>query len=106
MKTRNFALSFGLVAGLFATNMAFGQARPPCAEREVVVDRLTSGYGETVRSMGLGANNGMVEIFASTETGTWTITVTMPNGTTCLLASGQAFENLKGGLPADMAEDA
>ena len=69
MKTRDFALSFGLVAGLFATNMAFAQNRPPCADREIVVDRLTSGYGETVRSMGLGANNGMVEIYCLSGNG-------------------------------------
>lgn len=65
-----------------------------CAARETVVDRLANAYGETVQSMGLGANNGIVEIFASTQTGTWTITVTMPNGMTCLVASGQAFEDI------------
>ena len=99
MKTRDLALSFGLVAGLFATNMAFGQGRPPCADRNTVIERLTSGYGETVRSMGLGANNGVVEVFASNETGTWTITVTLPNGTTCLVAAGIAFEHVAEALP-------
>lgn len=72
---------------------ALGQASPsPCADRDRVASRLTTNYGETVRSMGLGANNGVMEVWASDETGTWTITVTMPNGQTCLIASGQAFE--------------
>lgn len=71
-----------------------------CAPRETVVDRLADGYGETRQSMGLGANNSVVEVFASEESGTWTITVTMPNGMTCLVASGQAFEELAEALPA------
>jgi len=41
----------------------------------------------------------MVETFASSETGTWTITVTLANGTTCLVASGQNYEALAEGLP-------
>jgi hypothetical protein len=51
--------------------------------------------------MGLGANNAVVEVFASAETGTWTITVTSVQGLTCLVASGQAFETLAEVLPAE-----
>ena len=63
-----------------------------CGPRDQVVERLASTYGETVQSIGLGSNNGIVEIFASDESGSWTITVTSPNGQTCLVASGYAFE--------------
>ncbi len=69
-----------------------------CAPREMVVQRLAEGYGETRQSIGLGANNAVVEVFAS-DTGSWTITVTFPNGSTCLVASGQAFETLAEALP-------
>jgi hypothetical protein len=50
--------------------------------------------------MGLGANNAVVEVFASDASGSWTITVTMPNGLTCLVASGQAFETMADTPPA------
>ena len=80
--------------------MALAQNARNCGPRDVVVERLSTGYGETRQSMGLGANNSVVEVFASSETGTWTITVTMPNGVTCLVASGQAFEELAEALPA------
>jgi len=70
-----------------------------CAPRDRVVDRLSGKYGETRQSMGLGSNNAVVEVFASDSTGTWTITVTMPNGVTCLVASGQGFELLSEALP-------
>jgi hypothetical protein len=65
-----------------------------CGQRDDVVERLASKYGETRRSMGLGSRNQIVEVFASDETGTWTITVTMPTGITCLVASGQAYEEV------------
>ena len=71
-----------------------------CGPRDVVVNRLAEGYGETRQSIGLGANNAVVEVFASDDTGTWTITVTNPSGVTCLVASGQAFEELAEVLPA------
>ena len=90
----------GLVLGVMSTSAAQAQQNSRnCAPREAVVDRLADGYGESRQSMGLGANNQVVEIFASAETGTWTITVTMPNGLTCLVASGQAFEELAEALP-------
>ncbi|MFK7875993.1 MAG: hypothetical protein AB8B71_09475 [Paracoccaceae bacterium] len=85
--------------GTLSAHTATAQQGRNCAPREAVVDRLADGYGESRQSMGLGANNQVVEVFASSETGTWTITVTTPNGLTCLVASGQAFEELVEALP-------
>ncbi|WP_420862693.1 hypothetical protein [Algirhabdus cladophorae] len=99
MKQQLITLSFGVGAMILAGTHAYGQQRN-CAERDAVVERLASGYGETRQSMGLGANNAVVEVFASDETGTWTITVTNPQGVTCLVASGQHFEELAEALPA------
>lgn len=100
MKKLTKSLIAGTVLSVFAANAGLAQqSSRNCAPREAVVDRLADGYGESRQSMGLGANNQVVEIFASSETGTWTITVTMPNGLTCLVASGQAFEELAEVLP-------
>ncbi len=71
-----------------------------CAPRDAVVERLAATYGETRQSMGLGANNAVIEVFASDKSGSWTITVTGTNGITCLVASGQAFEAMAESLPA------
>ncbi|QIE46813.1 hypothetical protein G5B38_15485 [Pseudohalocynthiibacter aestuariivivens] len=75
-------------------------AAPNCAPRDIVVSRLADTYGETRHSIGLGANNAVVEVFASDASGSWTITVTSPTGVTCLVASGMAFETLAEALPA------
>jgi len=95
-------LTAPLAAALLSLTACAPAHAATCAARQAVVDRLANSYGETVQSMGLGSNNGIVEVFASSETGTWTITVTMPNGMTCLVASGQAFEDISGpeGAPA------
>ena len=79
---------------------AMAQNPRNCAARDIVVERLANGYGETRQSIGLGANNAMVEVFASDETGSWTILVTMATGVTCLVASGQSFEEVAESLPA------
>ncbi|WP_298837661.1 hypothetical protein [uncultured Roseobacter sp.] len=94
------ALTAAAALWISSTTDAAAQNSRNCGPREAVVDRLADGYGETRQSMGLGANNAVVEVFASDETGTWTITVTTPNGLTCLVASGQSFEALAEALPA------
>ena len=92
MKRHVLALSFGVGAMLLAAQTAYAQDNRKCAPRDRVVESLTVTYGETRQSIGLAPNNGVIEVFASKSTGTWTITVTMPTGVTCLVASGQAFE--------------
>lgn len=87
-----------LTATLALTHAAAAQQRA-CAARDNVVARLAEGYGESRKSIGLGANNNVVEVFASDESGTWTITVTNPMGVTCLVASGKAFETMADALP-------
>ena len=66
MKTM-FKMTMGLgIMALAASQVSAQQARN-CAPRDVVVERLASGYGETRQSVGLGANNAMVEVFASDD---------------------------------------
>jgi hypothetical protein len=74
------------------TLAASSQHLAQCENRATIVDNLSTKYGETRQSVGLGADNALVEIFASNATGSWTITVTKAGGPTCLVASGRAFE--------------
>lgn len=99
MKTM-FKMTMGLGLMVLAAQQVSAQNNRNCAPRDMVVDRLADRYGETRQSIGIGAQGAVMEVFASSETGTWTITVTMPNGITCLVASGEAFEALAEALPA------
>jgi hypothetical protein len=102
---RDFWKMTVLAIGALMASSTLTQAQQNCAARDLVIERLASAYGETRQSIGLAQNNTMVEVFASTTTGSWTITVTNASGLTCLVASGQAFERLEGSLPTP-TEDA
>lgn len=96
-----------LTAGVVLLTLALAAMAPAaqaqnsshCAPRAVVMERLATAYGETRRSLGLAANNTVIETFASDDSGSWTITATFANGLTCLIASGQAFETLADSTP-------
>lgn len=87
-----------LICALVASGLAItapqaeAEERKRCAERASVVQRLTERYGETLRSIGLHQNTGVLEVYASEKTHSWTILVTMPNGMSCLLAAGHLWE--------------
>ena len=65
-----------------------------CGQRDTVVAQLRARFGEQVRAMGLAGQTRIVEVYASEETGSWTITVTSVDGITCLLAAGQHYETV------------
>ena len=92
-----FALSLGFAGLILATQAGF--AAPRCAVRSTVVTELADRYRESRKGIGMAANNGVLEVFAS-DAGSWTITVTLPSGMTCLLATGQGWEALADELPA------
>src|SRR6056297_150355 len=93
------SLSMTAALACLAAGPAVAQSAQ-CAPRDTVVQRLAEAYGETRQSMGLGANNAVVEVFASATSGSWTIIVTGPGGITCLIAAGHAFETMADSLPA------
>lgn len=92
-------LAFSLgAAGLILAATTVHSA-PQCGQRDLVLGQLTEKYGETRRGMGVAANNSVMEMFASAASGSWTITVTLPDGRMCLVASGQGFETVSEELP-------
>ena len=98
-KTR-FAATLTLATGLGCSAILPATAQTAnCGPHDLVVARLASGYGESRQSIALGANNTVVETFASAESGSWTITVTTPDGPTCMVASGQSYQYLAEALP-------
>ena len=98
MSQQMFALSFGLAAMLAAADIA--HSAPQCGSREAVTALLADRYGETRRAVGIAGQAAVMELYASEETGTWSITMTMPDGIMCLMASGSNYETVAGELPA------
>lgn len=98
MTQKILALGLAVSTILLAVQPMFGQSQPSqnCAPHASMVAQLVEKYGETRQSIGLTSGNQLVELFASSETGSWSIIVTRPTGMTCILAAGQAFERVGG----------
>ena len=64
-----------------------------CGTRDAALAYLARQYGERPRAIGLAANGQVVEVLAS-QSGSWTMLVTRPDGLACVVASGEAWETL------------
>jgi hypothetical protein len=93
-----FALSLGFGGLILATQIA--HSAPQCDSRDRVTALLADQYGETRRSIGIAGEGAVMELYAADTTGTWTITVTLPDGQMCLMASGVGYEPVTEELPA------
>ena len=92
-------LSMAFMATLLTAQLAPAQTRN-CAPREAVIERLAASYSESRQMMALNTQNAMLEVFASLESGTWTITVTHPGGLTCIVAAGEHYQYVAESLPS------
>tara|TARA_R110002051_G_scaffold136488_5_gene209146 strand:+ start:895 stop:1212 length:318 start_codon:yes stop_codon:yes gene_type:complete len=99
MNRNFFVLSLGIGAMLLATYTAQAQTATTCGDHATIVARLASQFGERRMGMGLSGPNSVLEIFASDETGTWSITITSAGGPTCLVAAGQSYQAMDDPLP-------
>jgi hypothetical protein len=80
------------VAALVLNGQA-SAATPQCAAHEEMVKVLATRYSEAPKAVGLVNEDRVVEIFVS-KAGSWTILVTRPGGTACILAAGQNWEDV------------
>ena len=90
-------LAIAMLLALSATlGPAAGQTAPSnaCTTRSEVVERLAGDYAETPVAVGLASTGAVVEVFTSGDGSTWTIIVTRPEGTSCLVAAGEAWMTL------------
>ena len=67
-------------------------AQTVCMNRADVLEQLSSKYAETPIALGLEQRGDVVEIFSSGDGATWTMVFTRPDGETCLVASGEAWQ--------------
>lgn len=77
-----------VVATLALTPTTLFAQQTNCADRQHVVNKLESGYGEVFAGGGLQNASRIFEVWFSEDKGTWTILMTRADGVTCIMASG------------------
>ena len=88
-------------AGLMAImgfSIGASAAYAACAQRDIVVERLKSRYDESFAAGGLQTSSSsatLVEVWASEETGTFTVMLTSASGLTCVVATGTGWHQNK-----------
>lgn len=84
---------FGLAAAM-AIPAAASAADLVCAERETLLASLSKEFEEAPRELGLANNGTLVELLTTRDGSTWTMLMTRPDGTACVIAAGEAWEKL------------
>ena len=79
---------------LLAPDTSWANGATTCATRDKVVTALAEVYEENPVSIGLTDEGSVIEVMASNN-GSFTIVVTHPNGLTCPLAAGKAWQALE-----------
>lgn len=83
-----------VAAALFVSIATPAFAQQACAKRAVLLATLGDRYKEAPAAAGIAASGALVEVLTSADGSTWTIIVSLPTGTSCLLAAGQDWQEL------------
>jgi hypothetical protein len=92
-QTRSLSLAAALVAASLFTLTGEASAALQCGKHDDLAKALNTKFKETRRVMGIVNARAVMEIFMSPQ-GTWTMLVTDTNGTSCITASGEAWQEV------------
>ncbi|WP_114094515.1 hypothetical protein [Thalassospira xiamenensis] len=65
-----------------------------CGDRAKVIASLLAHYAEEPVAVGVTSNGGVIEVLSAPDGQTWTILFTRPDQVTCLLASGESWQDI------------
>jgi hypothetical protein len=85
-------LTLGVILSLWITEAS---AQPAvCYPRDEMLSGLKNKYQERTIAMGVTATGNLMELLTSPEGRTWTLIMTLPSGTACMIGAGEGWENL------------
>lgn len=86
-----------LPAALVIATAAFStpaSAQSVCADRAQVLDHLTRAYSERRIALGVAGAGGVIELLTRADGRTWTIILSRPDGSACVLATGEDWQRV------------
>ena len=78
------------IALVLASSTALAQVS--CNQRDKIIDWLGAKYKEAPVAAGINNKGALIEVLSSEDGATWTILLTAPNGTSCIVETGQAWQ--------------
>ncbi len=88
---RRTAILSALAVALFAAGSSAARSEPMfCGSRSKVLELLDRDYEERQHSIAVTADGRLLEVLIS-PSGTWSIIISVPGGSTCLVASGEGW---------------
>lgn len=94
MKPASQALSAICIAAALLLSTQAAKARQVCAPHEKAALQLEQKFNEQVVGRGLTPNGkSMVELFVS-QSGSWTVLISEPNGRSCVVATGESWRSM------------
>ncbi len=94
MKTLYRALAILGFVGAMLSSTGPASAQQACVTHEAAAKQLEKQFDEKVVGRGLGnSGKAMFELFLS-EKGSWTVVVSEPSGRSCILASGESWQQM------------
>ena len=90
---RAWLLTWPAIASLLVGSFLFtpASARTPCLPYEIATAILKKKHNERRISYGVSGGGWLAEVWANTETGTWTYLRRNGKGLTCIMDGGEGF---------------
>ncbi|MFQ5438085.1 MAG: hypothetical protein ACE5DK_04550 [Paracoccaceae bacterium] len=85
-------LTTALVFGAVATAPPVFAQQATCGQRDHLTAQLTEKYMEQLTAGGFQSASSVLEIWTSPQSGTWTMLLTRPDGVSCVVGSGTAWQ--------------
>lgn len=91
---RIFGISAAALALLLGAKATLAQ-EAACATYSEIAQQLERRYAELPVSLGLSSAGQVVQVFSTADGATWTMVLTKPDGTSCVVAAGEHWEILQ-----------
>lgn len=93
------AILMSLVLSVIDPRLAASQTMSRCAPQATVAVQLARNYAEAPIASGRQQNGFIIQVYATADGSTWTVVLTSPNGTSCLVAAGERWKAVSFILP-------
>jgi len=87
------ALMTATAVAVFTLPSVVAAAQPVCTARSAILAKLAHDFQEQPASAALTNDGHLLEVLKSDNDATWSMLITAPSGTSCLVAAGEDWQD-------------